>query len=198
MLRHIQVAYRRTGKSRAIHVNCRSPARVRPLWQNPRYAYPNSLTMQNTTQGEDNMRRILIAVTSTLCALVAVIPAAQAVSAHFIRADVTSVSSDTLTVAFKEAGLGNSLDSVTITVTATAECINPGSHHPKAANKESFSASGVFSISNGQATGSLTVSAASISPPCSPPMVIAWTDIVVSDPTFNDSISIPGTFFPSS
>ncbi len=148
------------------------------------------------TQGEDKMRRILIVLTAALFGLVVVIPSAQAVSAHFIRADVTSVTSNTLTVAFKEAGLGNSLDSVTITVTATAECINPGSKHPKAANKESFSASGVFSISNGQATGELTVSAASISPPCSPPMVIVWTDVVVSDPTFNDSVSIPGTFFP--
>jgi hypothetical protein len=133
---------------------------------------------------------------SALFAFVVAIPAAQAVSAHFVYANVTSVTSDTLTVAFKEAGLGNSLDSVTITVTATAECINPGSNHPKAANKESFSASGVFSISNGQATGSLTVSAATISPKCSPPMVIAWTDIVVSDPTFNDSTTIPGTFLP--
>ncbi len=121
------------------------------------------------------MRRILIVLTAALFGLVVVIPSAQAVSAHFIRADVTSVTSNTLTVAFKEAGLGNSLDSVTITVTATAECINPGSK---------------------QATGELTVSAASISPPCSPPMVIVWTDVVVSDPTFNDSVSIPGTFFP--
>jgi hypothetical protein len=142
------------------------------------------------------MRRILIVLTSALLAIGVAIPSAQAVSAHFIRADVTSVTSNTLTVSFKEAGLGNSLDSVTITVTATAECINPGSQHPKAANKESFSASGVFSISNGQATGSLTVSAATISPSCSPPMVIAWTGVVVSDPTFNDSASIPGTFFP--
>ncbi len=73
------------------------------------------------------MRRILIVLTAALFGLVVVIPSAQAVSAHFIRADVTSVTSNTLTVAFKEAGLGNSLDSVTITVTATAECINPGS-----------------------------------------------------------------------
>jgi len=28
-------------------------------------------------------------------------------------------------------------------------------------------------------------------------MVIAWTDLVVTDTTFNDSTTIPGTFFPS-
>lgn len=144
------------------------------------------------------MRRILIVVASALFAIVAAIPAAHAVNAHFVYANVTSVTSNTITVAFKEAGLGNSLDSVTIQLSGTAECINPGSHHPKADNKSSESASGVFSISNGQATGSLTMSASNISPSCTPPMVIAWTDLVVSDPTFNDSVSIPGTFFPTS
>jgi hypothetical protein len=147
------------------------------------------------------MRRRLLFVLSLptlLAAMVLAAPSAVAVSAHFVSANVTSVTSNTITVSFKEAGLGNSLDSVTIQLSGTAECINPGSNHPKAANKSSESASGVFSISNGQATGSLTMSASNISPTCSPPMVIAWTDLVLSDPTFNDSVSIPGTFFPTS
>jgi hypothetical protein len=125
------------------------------------------------------------------------IPTAFAVSPHFNFANVTDVTSNSLTVSFKESGLGNSLNSVNISINATAECINPGSKHPKAANKSSESASGTFNVSNGQATGSLTVFATNISPSCSPPMTIAWTDITVTDTTFNDTTSIPGTFFAS-
>jgi len=106
---------------------------------------------------------------------------------------VTTVTSNSVTVSFKEAGLGNSLNSVNISVAGTAECINGGSNHPKAGNKEAESASGTFNVSNGQATGSLTMTAANLK--CSPPMTIAWTDLVVTDTTFSDSISIPGTFF---
>jgi len=124
--------------------------------------------------------------------------AAFATSAHFISAKVTSVTSDSLTVSFKEAGLGNSLNSVNISVTGTAECINNGGKHPQAENKTAEGASGTFNVSNGQATGSLTMTATNISPPCSPQMTIAWTDIVITDTTFNDSVSIPGTFFATS
>ena len=141
------------------------------------------------------MRRFVIAALLAMLMLVLAVSAAFATSPHFLFANVTSVTSNTITVAFKEAGLGNSLNSVTITLNGTAECINPGSKHPKAANKESVSASGVFSVSNGHAHGSLTATA-SLSPPCSPPMTICWTDLVVTDAQFNDSISIPGTFCP--
>ncbi len=143
------------------------------------------------------MRRLLVLIFGALAAVVFAAGPALAVSAHFNFANVTSVTSNSITVSFKEAGLGNSLDSVNISVSGSAECINPGSHHPKAGNKTAESASGTFNVSNGQATGSLTMVATNISPPCSPPMVIAWTDLVVTDTTFNDSISIPGTFFPS-
>lgn len=147
------------------------------------------------------MRRFLMLLLGPLAAaLAATVFAAGpalAVSAHFNYANVTSVTSNTITVAFKESGLGHSQNTVNITLTGTAECVNGGGKHPKASNKESFSASGTFNVSNGKATGTLTASAASISPPCSPPMVIAWTDLVVTDTTFSDSISIPGTFFPS-
>ncbi len=143
------------------------------------------------------MRRLLVLIFGALAAVVFAAGPALAVSAHFNFANVTSVTSNSITVSFKEAGLGNSLNSVNISVSGSAECINPGSHHPKAANKTAESASGTFNVSNGQATGSLTMVATNISPPCSPPMVIAWTDLVITDTTFNDSVSIPGTFFPS-
>lgn len=139
------------------------------------------------------MRRLLVLIFGALAAVVFAAGPALAVSAHFNFANVTSVTSNSITVSFKEAGLGNSLDSVNISVSGSAECINPGSHHPKAANKTAESASGTFNVSNGQATGSLTVTNTL---KCSPPMTLVWTDVVVSDAAFNDSISIPGTFSP--
>jgi hypothetical protein len=143
------------------------------------------------------LRRILFILIAPFTAVIMFAVPALAVSPHFNFANVTNVGTNSITVAFKESGLGNSLNSVNISLSGTAECINPGSNHPKAANKSSESASGTFNVSNGQATGSLTMTASNISPNCSPPMVIAWTDLVVTDTTFNDSTTIPGTFFPS-
>jgi hypothetical protein len=135
---------------------------------------------------------ILVAVVATLAIMANTV---FAVSPHFLYANVTSVTSSSITVEFKEAGLGNSLDSVEITLTGSAICINPGSKHPKAENKTGFAVSGTFSVSNGQATGSLT-GTADISPKCSPPMTVAWTDLVVHDYFFGTSIAIPGIFYP--
>lgn len=124
------------------------------------------------------------------------IPAAFAVSPHFNYANVTGVTSNSITVSFKESGLGNSLDSVNITLSGTAECINGGSNHPKASNKSGFLVGDTFNVSNGQATGSLTYTV-TVTPSCSPPMTLAFTNLVVTDTTFHDSISIPGTFTAS-
>ena len=147
------------------------------------------------------MRRLLFLLLGPLgAALAAIVLAAgpaAAVSAHFVFAKVTGITSNTITVSFKESGLGHSQNSVTITTTGTAECINLGGHHPKASNKEAFSASGVFSVSNGTAAGSETLNASTISPPCSPPMVICWTGLSVTDTTFMDTATIKGTFCPS-
>src|SRR6266487_3727045 len=94
------------------------------------------------------MRRFVVAALLAMLMLVLAVSQVFAVSPHFNFANVTSVTSNSITVSFKEAGLGNSLNSVNITLSGTAECINPGSHHPKAANKESVSASGTFNVSN--------------------------------------------------
>ena len=142
------------------------------------------------------MRRIIRAGILATAMVGLLAGTASAVSAHFLYANVTEVTSNSITVSFKEAGLGNSLDSVNMVLTGTAECINPGSKHPKASNKTGFVVSGTFNISNGQATGSLT-STATTSPSCTPPMTLAWTDLVLTDTTFNDSISIPGTYTAS-
>ncbi len=146
------------------------------------------------------MRRFLITAAAFLGVMGLVTGTALADSPHFVKnaTSVTSVTSNSITVTFRESGLDHSLNSVNISLSGTAECINGGGHHPKAANKASESASGTFNVSNGTAAGSLTMVASDISPNCSPPMVIAWTNLVVTDTTTNDSISIPGTFFPTS
>jgi hypothetical protein len=139
------------------------------------------------------LRKIPIAVLAALAAVLAFALPASATSAHFNRAEVTAVTASSVTVSFKESGLGNSLNSVTITLSGNAQCVNPGGNQPQAGNKQAESVSGVFSISNGQATGSLTMTAV-LSPSCQPPMTVQWSDLVLTDATFSDSVSIPGTF----
>jgi hypothetical protein len=58
---------------------------------------------------------------------------------------------------------------------ATALCINPGGHHPKAVNKESVNAEGDFPVQNGKADFMLSVTA-TFQPECSPPMTVEFTD----------------------
>jgi hypothetical protein len=118
---------------------------------------------------------------------------AYAGNAHFVGdATITRVG-DTLEVSGKVAGLGNETQ-ITVTVTALAECINPGAKHPKAANKESVSAEGDFPVQNGKANYSLTLVASTISPNCSPPMTIRWSDVLITVEGQGISQFYPGPF----
>ena len=92
----------------------------------------------------------------------------------------------------KEAGLGNETQ-VHIEVTADALCINPGSNHPKAANKESLTAAGDFPVQNGKANFGLTLTA-TFQPDCSPPMTVVFTNIVVCDTEHDVCKAFSGTF----
>jgi hypothetical protein len=92
--------------------------------------------------------------------------AASADSPHFIKASGSVGSTGALTVSFKEAGLGSTVSTETITVsvssaTADYQCFNNGGNHPKAGNKETVSSSptvsGSFPVRNGSTSGSLTV-----------------------------------------
>ena len=98
-----------------------------------------------------------------------------------------TTSGNTVTCSGKEAGLGDEAQ-VHIVVSATAECINPGSNHPKAANKESVSAQGDFPVQNGKADFSLSVTA-TFQPDCSPPMTVQFSNIKVTDTTNGISVS---------
>jgi hypothetical protein len=120
-------------------------------------------------------------------------PAAFAGSPHFVDSTVTATrNNNTLTVTGKEAGLGDE-SQVHIVVSATAECINPGSHHPKAANKTSVSSAGDFPVQNGKADFTLSVTA-TFQPKCSPPMTVVFTDVTVTDTTNGISVNLRGTF----
>jgi hypothetical protein len=122
--------------------------------------------------------------------------AAVAVSnAHFVGTPTATRTDNSITVSGKVAGLGD-VDVITVTVSADAQCVNPGSNKPKAANKQSFSASGDQPVQNGKANFSQTLTA-TFQPDCTPPMTVVFSNVVVTvtaaDGT-NLEHSFPGTF----
>jgi hypothetical protein len=136
------------------------------------------------------MKRIGVAIVVALTLLLGS-QAAFAGSPHFVTADA-SASGNTLTVTFKEAGLGNE-PQVHVVLSADALCINNGGKHPKAVNKESVEAAGDFPVQNGKAEGTLSVTA-TFQPECVPPMTVQFTNITLVDETSGATADIPGTF----
>src|SRR6266699_1620772 len=140
------------------------------------------------------MRRLLSLLVGPLAVgLSALVPAA-ADSPHFISEGTASITSSGayLVTHFKEAGLGNTLstESVTLhidTATATYACVNGGGNHPKAVNKQSVTASlnttGSFPVRNGQTTGDIMAgppAAGPFPPPCSPPRKVVLVEVSYS------------------
>lgn len=121
-----------------------------------------------------------ITVLGALVAIaIAAVPSLAGVKgAHFVGAPSITESGATLSAAGKVAGLGN-VEQIHVTLSADAACINPGSNHPKAANKESFNAEGDFPVQNGRAEFSLDL-IATFQPNCSPPMTVDWSNIVIT------------------
>jgi hypothetical protein len=136
------------------------------------------------------LRILLTAIAVSLAFTGLATQPASAVSAHFLFATGVVNPDGSVTVNFKEAGLGNSLNSVNISISGDALCINGGSNHPKATNKSGVTASGTFNVSNGQATGTLTTNAPVFQPSCNPPMTVTLTNLVCTDTTFNDSTPV--------
>jgi hypothetical protein len=135
------------------------------------------------------------------------VPAALAVSPHFISASGTVNGDGSLTVKFKEAGLGtNQLITYTLTADATATyvCVNNGGANPSAKNKTTVagpvSATGSFdSGKNGNVTASLSVSPppSDITCPSGQKLELAsvsYTNVTLTDTTNNIIAPIPGTF----
>ena len=153
------------------------------------------------------MRRILTVLAAVFATAAIAVPAAVAVSPHFISASAKLNADATLTASFKEAGLGtNQLINYELTAdgTATYVCVNKGGSNPSAQNKSTVagpvSATGTFSSGkNGNVSASLTVSPppSDISCPKGQTLELAsasFTNVMVTDTTNGVSISIPGTF----
>jgi hypothetical protein len=132
---------------------------------------------------------------------------ALAQNPHFIRASGNLNNDGTLTVSFKEAGLGaNQLINYALTADATATyvCVNRGGANPSAQNKTTVAgpviATGTFSSGkNGQVTASLTVSPPPSDISCPPGQSlelaqVSYTNVLLTDTTNNVSIAVGGTF----
>ena len=96
--------------------------------------------------------RTIVVATAALVVMLAMAAAATAQNEHFIRASGNLNNDGSLTVSFKEAGLGtNQLINYALTADATATyvCVNRGGANPSAQNKTTVSgpviATGTFS-----------------------------------------------------
>jgi hypothetical protein len=132
--------------------------------------------------------------------------------AHFFFANSSVNDSGALVVNWDEAGLGQQQVNYTLTADATAiyACINGGSNHPKASNKETsagqVSAGGTFTPENGRVQASLTagpLSAGGFTCPSGQSLELAkvtYTHIVLTDTT-NNVVANPAdvcrSFFPT-
>ena len=142
------------------------------------------------------MRRYAVLLGVAAVAALTVVGSVLAVSnAHFVGTPTATRSGNTLTVSGKVAGLGD-VEVITVTVSADAQCVNPGSNKPKAANKQSFSDSEDVPVQNGKALFSSDLTA-TFQPDCTPPMTVEFSNVVVTV-TAADGTNLvyrfPGTF----
>jgi carbonic anhydrase len=154
---------------------------------------------------------ILILAVAGLSGLMAVNAHAQ--SPHFLYCNASGPDRDgTLTVSFKEAGLGTGTTSVHITagadVTYTYACKNHGQQCPDAANKQTttthFTVSGNFPVRHGATTASLDIHVppnTTLSCPSANMTVVLvsvdYTNVTVSD-DFGHSCNVTGEFSENS
>jgi len=144
------------------------------------------------------MRRLLIGLAAALATAAIAVPVALSTSPHFINASGTLNANGSLTVNFKEAGLGTNQNiSYTLSADATATyvCVNKGGSNPSAQNKTTVagpvSAGGTFnSGKNGNVTASLTVNPppSDISCPNGQRLELAsvsYTNVTLTDTTNN-------------
>jgi hypothetical protein len=142
------------------------------------------------------MRRLIIATMLALAmAALAALPA-WAGSPHFVGTPTITRSGDALTVTGKVAGLGDETQ-INVSVTADVACVNPGNNEPKAENKGATIAEGTFPVQNGKANFSVT-GTGTTDPDCSPPMVLRYSNVVltVSGDSFDPDLvfAFSGTF----
>jgi hypothetical protein len=112
------------------------------------------------------MKRLFLPLIGVLAvAALALAPAAVAASPHYIRGPDVTIGTNSLTVSWKAAGLGNTTTSADFNLSGTAnvssQCFtksgNPVNGVPKQ-ETVNVNTSGTFDVRNGSVTGSLTVS----------------------------------------
>ena len=113
---------------------------------------------------------------------------AMAGSPHFVGTPTFTTSGSTVTVAAKEAGLGDEAQ-INVTLTGDALCINNGGNHPKAVNKTSVAAAADEPVQNGKSEYTLTATA-TFQPACSPPMTVEFQNLKLTDTT-NGLVAFP-------
>ena len=149
------------------------------------------------------MRRFCSALVAVCTIGMLAVPVALAQNEHFVRASGSLNANGSLTVAFKEAGLGtNQLINYVLSADATATyvCVNRGGANPSAQNKTTVSgpvtASGTFnSGKNGSVTASLTVMPppSDISCPRGQSLELAsvtYANVTLTDTTNNVSVTL--------
>src|SRR5215211_4993839 len=153
-----------------------------------------------------HMRKVLVVLGTFLAALMFGVPAASADSPHFVRVAGSLNADGTVTVSFKEAGLGTNqnVDFVlSADASATYVCVNKGGANPSAQNKTTVAGpvqtAGTFnSGKNGQITASLTVSPPPSDISCPPGQTlmlaqVTYTNVTLTDTTNSISAEL-GTF----
>ena len=123
-------------------------------------------------------RRLIIAAMLALAVLAPTTLPAWAGSPHFVGTPTISRTGDALTVSGKVAGLGDETQ-INVAVTADVACVNPGNNEPRAENKGATIAEGQFPVQNGKAEFSVTGFGVT-DPDCSPPMVLRYSNVVVT------------------
>lgn len=149
------------------------------------------------------MKRRIAVVALAFMAVALIAQQAFAQNPHFIRASGSLNANGSLTVSFKEAGLGDNqlIDyALTADATATYVCVNRGGGNPSAQNKTTVAgpviATGSFaSGKNGQVSASLTVSPPPSDISCPPGQSlelaeVSYTNVVLTDTTNNVSIAL--------
>jgi hypothetical protein len=152
------------------------------------------------------MKRRIAVVALVFMAFALIAQQALAQNEHFVRASGSLNNDGSLTVNFKEAGLGtNQLIDYALTADATAVyvCVNRGGANPSASNKTTVAgpviATGTFSSGkNGQVTASLTVEPPFEDIGCPPGQSqqlasVIYENVTLTDTTNDVSISL-GTF----
>jgi hypothetical protein len=129
------------------------------------------------------MRRVIFVVMAGLATLALTTAVSWAGSPHFVSCGPAVVSGACVSVNGKEAGLGGE-EQINVQLTATAECINPGSNHPKAANKAGIATATDVPVQNGKANYFVS-GCATFQPDCTPPMTVTVSDILITDTTNN-------------